>query len=97
MTSVSTGDAKRLRARAKYRRVLAGTEERWRERFGPRALADLRTSLEIFAVSAEGGTPPLLFEGLEPHADGWRASVRPAATLPHCPMVLHRGGYPDGS
>jgi hypothetical protein len=28
----------------------------------------------------------------------WRAGVRQRrATLPHYPMVLHRGGYPDGS
>ena len=38
-----------------------------------------------------------LFAGLEPYPDGWRAAVRPPATLPHYPMVLHRGGYPDGS
>jgi hypothetical protein len=25
------------------------------------------------------------------------ASLRPADTLPHYPMVLHRGGFPDGS
>ena len=34
---------------------------------------------------------------LEPYPDNWRASVRRPATLPHYPMVLHRGGYPDGS
>jgi hypothetical protein len=27
----------------------------------------------------------------------WRASVPNPETLPHYPMVLHRGGYPDGS
>ncbi len=25
------------------------------------------------------------------------ADVRPPQTLPHFPMVLHRGGFPDGS
>jgi hypothetical protein len=30
-------------------------------------------------------------------AGGWRASLRRPATLPHYPMVLHRGGFPDGS
>jgi hypothetical protein len=46
--------------------------------------------------------------GLEPHPDGWRASkaylartqamlADPRAALPHYPMVLHRGGWPDGS
>ena len=36
-------------------------------------------------------------QGLEPYPDNWRASVRRPAVLPHYPMVLHRGGYPDGS
>ena len=35
--------------------------------------------------------------GLEPYPDGWRAKVRRPEALPHYPMVLHRGGYPDGS
>jgi len=38
-----------------------------------------------------------LFRGLEPHPGGWRASVRKPDTLPHYPVVLHRGGFPDGS
>lgn len=39
----------------------------------------------------------LLFRGLEPHPEGWRALAAKPVTLPHYPMVLHRGGYPDGS
>ena len=31
------------------------------------------------------------------HPDGWRASVRQPDLLPHFHMVLHRGGFPDGS
>ena len=38
-----------------------------------------------------------LLGGLEPYADNWRAQVRRPTELPHFPMVLHRGGYPDGS
>lgn len=38
-----------------------------------------------------------LFAGLQPYPDGWRAATRPPTMLPHFPMVLHRGGYPDGS
>jgi hypothetical protein len=30
-------------------------------------------------------------------AGGWRASLRGPATLARYPMVLHRGGFPDGS
>ncbi len=43
-----------------------------------------------------------------PYPGGWRAHppylrltqamiADPAGTLPHYPMVSHRGGYPDGS
>ena len=44
-------------------------------------------------------TPPrtTIERRFEPYPDNWRASVRRPATLPHFPMVLHRGGYPDGS
>lgn len=41
--------------------------------------------------------PAPLFGGLEPYPDNWRAAVRPPLILPHYPMVLHCGGYPDGS
>jgi hypothetical protein len=51
---------------------------------------------------------PRLSEGLRPYPDGWRARKRyakqtnaviddPTGRLPHYPMVLHRGGWPDGS
>ena len=41
--------------------------------------------------------PARFFAGLEPPPDSWRASLRRPATLAHYPMVLHRGGFPDGS
>lgn len=48
-------------------------------------------------VRGASGGLPLLMQGLEPYPDGWRAKVRRPEVLPHYPMVLHRGGYPDGS
>jgi DNA-binding MarR family transcriptional regulator len=75
--------------------LLAGIEERWRERFGIAPILGLRRSLE----GLEGdGTPEAsaLFEGLKPHPENWRSKVPPPSTLPHFPMILHRGGYPDG-
>ncbi|HEY3939086.1 MAG TPA: hypothetical protein VGL97_16765 [Bryobacteraceae bacterium] len=62
-------------------------EERWRKRFGSHAILALRNSLERLVP----------FSGWEPYPDGWRASAPKPATLPHYPMVLHRGGFPDGS
>jgi DNA-binding MarR family transcriptional regulator len=74
---------------------LADIEAAWRDRFGSDAIDSLRTSLEgIVEPDAERSA---LFRGLVPDPDGWRASVPAPARLPHFPMVLHRGGYPDGS
>jgi hypothetical protein len=47
---------------------------------------DLRAALE-----------PLAGQPVPPYPDGWRATIRKPATLPDHPMVLHRGGFPDGS
>ena len=85
-----------LRAQHLYRELLGTVEERWTQRFGSDTIGALRQPLEALATAAEGQRPPL-FQALEPYPDNWRASVRPPRTLPHYPMVLHRGGYPDGS
>jgi methyltransferase (TIGR00027 family) len=82
-----------LRAREIWRALPALIEQRWHDRFTPAVTATLRTALEPLAA----GQPPPLFAGLEPYPDNWRASVRRPGTLPHFPMILHRGGYPDGS
>ena len=75
------------KAQEDYRRLLGMIEESWHARFGKENLVTLRESLERLA-----GEPRL-----EPYPEGWRASVRKPDTLPHFPMVLHRGGFPDGS
>ena len=82
-----------LHAQRVYHELAGAIERRWHERFAHGATGALRASLEPLAV----GDPPPLFAGLQPYPDNWRASVRPPVTLPHFPMVLHRGGYPDGS
>lgn len=82
-----------LLAQVRHLERLGDIEDRWTDRFGSDAL---RSPLQALAVGAEGQPPPL-FEALVPYPDNWRASVRPPATLPQYPMVLHRGGYPDGS
>ena len=82
-----------LAAQHLYHELTGTIERRWHDRFTPGVTGALRASLEPLAA----GQPPVLFGGLEPYPDNWRASVRRPATLPHFPMVLHRGGYPDGS
>ncbi len=84
------------RAQDNYRRGLSGIETRWGGRFGEENVRRLRSSLEAPIGEPTGGRSPL-YDGLEPYPDGWRASVRRPDTLPHYPIVSHRGGYPDGS
>jgi DNA-binding MarR family transcriptional regulator len=88
--------AKGVKAQATYRKRLSGIEKLWMERFGAPAIRGLRVSLERLVIGSGKGPSPL-FQGLIPHPEGWRASVRRPDTLPHYPMVTHRGGFPDGS
>ena len=79
-----------------YRQLVWAIEERWQTRFGKDAIRSLRESLEQLVAQPTTRLSPL-FRGLEPYSDGWRASVPKPDGLPHYPMVLHRGGFPDGS
>jgi DNA-binding MarR family transcriptional regulator len=87
---------KGLKAQTTYRRLVSGIELRWRERFGAEAVDELRKTLELLAIPTANGRPPL-FAGIEPYPDGWRATGRKRQYLPHFPVVLHRGGFPDGA
>ena len=89
-TKVARLTAKGVETQRAQRRLIAKVEERWRERFGANKICELREALEPLSREA-------LLGGLEPYPEGWRASVRRPEVLPHYPMVLHRGGYPDGS
>jgi hypothetical protein len=71
-------------------------EERWRKRFGADRVHARRQAIEELGAGSDAKSSRL-FGGLEPYADGWRASLPPRETLPHYPMVLHRGGFPDES
>jgi DNA-binding MarR family transcriptional regulator len=81
--------SKGCEAKHAYRERLELIEERWLARFGKGAVCNLRESLERLAGDAAAR--------LDPHPGGWRASVPRPETLPHYPMVTHRGGFPDGS
>jgi DNA-binding MarR family transcriptional regulator len=84
------------KAQDAYRQSLGAVEERWNTRYSNGKMHALRSALE--RLVGDGSSPGLpLFRGLEPYADGWRASVPKRNLLPHYPMVLHRGGFPDGS
>jgi DNA-binding MarR family transcriptional regulator len=83
------------RARAAYNRIVWETEATWRSRFGNSRVQRLRRALEQ-AVSGKTGEG-LLAEAVIAPPGGWRAAIKKPDTLPWQPMVLHRGGYPDGS
>jgi methyltransferase (TIGR00027 family) len=85
--------ARGVALRDEYPALAADVERDWRSRFSDATVTTLRQALEPLAA----GDPPRLFAGLEPYPDGWRARVAAPASLPHYPMTLHRGGYPDGS
>jgi DNA-binding MarR family transcriptional regulator len=95
-TKVARLTAKGKEAQDAYRKLLAAIEKHWETRFGGETIDRLRESLERLAGEPGAQTPPL-FAGLEPYRDGWRAAKPKPETLPHFPMVLHRGGFPDGS
>jgi len=88
-----------LAAQAQHARLASAVQRRWRKRLG--ADFDRLTGALISGRQ--------LALGLQPYPDGWRAGrnpyraqtqavlADPASALPRYPMVLHRGGYPDGS
>lgn len=84
------------KAQEVWRPLFGVIEQRWQARFGKDTILALRELLERVVGEPTAQMSPL-FKGLVPYPDGWRASVRKPDTLPHYPMVLHRGGFPDGS
>jgi DNA-binding MarR family transcriptional regulator len=88
--------AKGAAAQRAYREHLDVIEQHWSARLGHDQLRSLRRVLERLAGDPAAERSPLL-AGLPPYPDGWRASIAAPRTLPHYPLVLHRGGFPDGS
>lgn len=87
---------KRRIAQDAYHRLILDVEQRWQARFGKDVVRNLRKSLERLDGDATAHRSPL-FRGLEPYPNRWRAAAPRPEGLPHYPMVLHRGGFPDGS
>jgi DNA-binding MarR family transcriptional regulator len=74
-------------AQTDYLQRVRAIDERWHERFGSMQIDRLRELLQPLTAAGQWVTYP----------DNWRAALPKPETLPHYPMVLHRGGYPDGS
>ena len=79
-----------------YHEAVRTVEERWCSRFGSAIVTDLRATLETLVGDTMLARSPLV-AAIEPPASGWRAKEATPQTLPHHPVVSHRGGYPDGS
>jgi DNA-binding MarR family transcriptional regulator len=88
--------SKGQKAQDAYRTRLEVIEQLWQKRFGSDTIVAIQNLLERWVGKPTAQLSPL-FLGLNPYPDGWRASVPKPDTLPHYPMVLHRGGFPDGS
>lgn len=83
------------RAQAACIARITEVEADWRTRFGEETIDALRESL--LEIVTEPLSESALFDGITPHRDCWRAALPRPEALPHFPMVLHRGGFPDGS
>jgi hypothetical protein len=88
--------AKVLDARAAGQDRLAAIEAEWRSRYGEQAIDSLRAPLQRLCGAGANGRPRV-YAAIEPPPNSWRGRLPPPETLPHQPMVLHRGGYPDGA
>jgi DNA-binding MarR family transcriptional regulator len=87
--------AKGRAAQFAYQRLEREIASRWEQQFGDR-MARLHRALEKL-LGDSGRDQTELLKGIEPLKGCWRAEVPRPKTLPWFPMVLHRGGYPDGS
>ena len=79
-----------------YRQQTVAVEERAGEQFGEHTIANLRAALEPIVGDGDYGTSPLA-PGLAATGEHLAGVDETAHDAPHHPLVLHRGGYPDGS
>jgi hypothetical protein len=83
-------------AQQRHLDLISDIERRWATRFGREVVRRLRSSLEAIVVTFDLGNSPLA-EAYGPLPRTWRADTPTPETLPHYPMVLRGGGYPDGA
>jgi DNA-binding MarR family transcriptional regulator len=87
--------AKGNQARDAYLSWAEQVDDRFHGGNGRSSLAALRLAAD--RILADSDQRSRLLSGIEPYPDGWRHDLRPARTLPHFPVITHRGGFPDGS
>lgn len=85
-----------MKERGRYHKLQQTMEARWEREFSHGAISRVRSSLDAILKHDVGAELPL-FLGLTPPPKSWRSELPKPCVLPHQPMVLHRGGWPDGS
>ena len=83
-------------AQQNARKLVARIERRWRRRLGAAAVAATHRALDRVVGDGSPGKPPLA-EALAAPPGLWRSAAPTPTTLPHHPMPLGRGGWPDGA
>ena len=102
LTAIADGRGKQVRltargeqARSAGARRLAGLGRDLAATAGS-AVDELTSALEPLVGDGSQSSSPL-FAGLHAVPGSWRADIAPSQRLPWYPLVLHRGGYPDGN
>jgi hypothetical protein len=83
-------------AKTDYEALARTVEQSWAKRFHGNVIGRLRSALEQVVVDPTLARSPLAQLVKAPEGC-WRSWVKAPETLPHFPMILHRGGYPDGA
>ena len=83
---------KGMLAQAEYLTLLRRIEQQWAKLCEQKTLMGFQQSLEAVAEPQSR-----LLDCVVAPPDGWRTRLPRSTVLPHFPVILHRGGYPDGS
>ena len=77
-------------------RRMASIEQDWRQQLGTAHVAALHDALDAVTGDGDPGAAPLATAVTAP-TGGWRSTQAAPTTLPHHPIPLDRGGWPDGA
>lgn len=81
-----------LDAQARFAKGIEAAHDDFRRRPETEALSET-----LGQITGQPLASSKLAEGMVPPSTGWRATVTTHALLPDHPIVLGRGGWPDGS
>lgn len=88
--------AEGVTARRSVQRRIASVERNWRQQLGAAHITALHDALDAVVGRGDPTTAPLA-TALAAPAGTWRSALAVPRTLPHHPIPLDRGGWPDGA